>query len=75
RTAPAVLNAANEVCVEAFIAERLPFLSIVDTVSAVVSEHIQDPGVRSNELTVESVLAADVWARKRATEITAKGSR
>jgi len=75
RTAPAVFNAANEVCVEAFIAGTLPFLSIVDTISTVVHQHLQDPGVRSNELTVESVLAADVWARELATEITVKGSR
>jgi 1-deoxy-D-xylulose-5-phosphate reductoisomerase len=35
-TAPAALNAANEVCVEAFLAGRLPFLGIVDTVAQVV---------------------------------------
>ena len=38
-TAPAVYNAANEVCVEAFLAGRLPFAGIVDTVAQVVSEH------------------------------------
>src|SRR5688500_8811955 len=38
-TAPAVLNAANEVCVQAFVEGRLPFLGIVDTVAAVVDEH------------------------------------
>lgn len=70
RTAPAVLNAANEVCVDAFVAGRLSFLGIVDTVAAVVSEHVQDEGVGSNELTVESVLTADGWARRRASELT-----
>ena len=38
-TAPAVFNAANEVCVEAFLAGRLPFTGIVDTVARVVEEH------------------------------------
>ena len=35
-TAPAVYNAANEVCVEAFLAGRLPFTEIVATVAAVL---------------------------------------
>ena len=38
-TAPAVYNAANEECVEAFLAGRIPFAGIVDTVAQVVSEH------------------------------------
>ena len=37
-SAPAVFNAANEVCVHAFLAGRLPFLAIVDTVQRVVDE-------------------------------------
>ncbi len=39
-TAPAVYNAANEVCVDAFCAGRIGFLDIVDTVEAVVAEHL-----------------------------------
>ncbi|MDP9845918.1 1-deoxy-D-xylulose-5-phosphate reductoisomerase [Streptosporangium lutulentum] len=64
-TAPAVYNAANEVCVEAFLAGRLPFLAIVDTVAAVVSEHtVTEAG------SVAEVLDADAWARVRARELT-----
>ncbi|MFF0249294.1 1-deoxy-D-xylulose-5-phosphate reductoisomerase [Streptosporangium sandarakinum] len=64
-TAPAVYNAANEVCVEAFLAGRLPFPGIVDTVAAVVAEHtVTEAG------SVEEVLAADTWARVRARELT-----
>ncbi len=64
-TAPAVYNAANEVCVEAFRAGRLPFAEIVPTVAAVVGEH----DVRSEaQLTVEDVLAADAWARDAARQ-------
>jgi len=38
-TAPAALNAANEECVAAFLAGRLPFPGIVDAVARVVDEH------------------------------------
>jgi len=62
-TAPAVYNAANEACVEAFRAGDLAFVDIVPTVAAVVEEH----DVRSEEqLTVDDVLAADAWARQAA---------
>ncbi|GIH68777.1 1-deoxy-D-xylulose-5-phosphate reductoisomerase [Sphaerimonospora thailandensis] len=64
-TAPAVYNAANEVCVEAFLKGGLPFLGIMDTVERVVAEHA--PGPASS---VEEVLAADAWARTRAAELT-----
>ncbi len=36
--APAVLNAANEIAVEAFLAGALPFLSIADVVESVLAE-------------------------------------
>jgi 1-deoxy-D-xylulose-5-phosphate reductoisomerase len=65
-TAPAVYNAANEVCVEAFRRGRLDFNDIVVTISAVLGAH----DVPSNQrLGVADVLAADVWARDEATRI------
>ncbi len=67
-TAPAVFNAANEVCVQAFRDGRLPFMAIVDTVGRVVTEH-DVPSYE--ELSVDDVLAADAWARTRARELTA----
>lgn len=70
-TAPAVLNAANEVCVQAFRDGRLPFLGIVDTVARVVTEH-DVPSYE--ELSIDDVLAADNWARTRARELTATGT-
>jgi 1-deoxy-D-xylulose-5-phosphate reductoisomerase len=69
-TAPAAYNAANEVCVEAFLAGRLPFPGIVDTVSRVVSE-LSDVG--GGSVTLADVLAADGWARARARELTGVG--
>ncbi|GAB3953917.1 1-deoxy-D-xylulose-5-phosphate reductoisomerase [Streptomyces sparsus] len=64
-TAPAVFNAANEECVEAFLAGRLPFTGIVDTVAAVVEEHGRPSGTG---LTLDDVLEAETWARIRARE-------
>ncbi|GHG56114.1 1-deoxy-D-xylulose 5-phosphate reductoisomerase [Sinomonas cellulolyticus] len=62
-TFPAVFNAANEEAVEAFHEGRIGFLEIVDTVEAVLNEH-----GGSSELSVDSVLAAEEWARARANE-------
>ena len=66
-TAPAVYNAANEVCVEAFRQGRLPFTQIVPTISAVLSRH-DVPLSPGTSLTVEEVLAADAWARAEADQ-------
>ena len=77
RTAPAVFNAANEVCVEAFVAGNLSFLEIVDTVETVVDEHVADPAAAAAVLSVDGVRSADAWARSRAAELVgaAKGGR
>jgi 1-deoxy-D-xylulose-5-phosphate reductoisomerase len=68
-TAPAVFNAANEECVEAFLNGRLAFTAIVDTVAKVVAEH--GTPAAGTSLTVEDVLNAEDWARARATELAA----
>lgn len=72
-TFPAVYNAANEECVDAFRAGRLPFLGIVDTIARVVEGHGTDEhgSGTSGELTLDDVLAADGWARTRTRELTA----
>lgn len=69
-TAPAVYNAANEVCVEAFHAGRLDFVDIVDRVADVVRAHDVPSG---RTPTVDDVLAADAWARDLALHLI--GSR
>ena len=75
-TAPAVYNAANEVCVDAFHDGRIRFTDILDIVATVLREHVSsdaDVGstmVASDQLTLELVLAADAWARARATDLT-----
>jgi 1-deoxy-D-xylulose-5-phosphate reductoisomerase len=68
-TVPAVYNAANEVCVAAFLAGQIPFAGIVDTVAQVVSEHHDSAG---DAVQLADVLAADGWARDRARELTGK---
>ncbi|MFM8156143.1 MAG: 1-deoxy-D-xylulose-5-phosphate reductoisomerase [Actinomycetes bacterium] len=72
-TAPAVFNGADEACVEAFLAGRIPFTAIVDTVSRVLDEHLT-PGsgewVAGNSVTLAGVLHADAWSRARAAEIS-----
>ena len=65
-TAPAVYNAANEVCVEAFRNGRLAFTDIVSRVADVLARHDVRSGV---ELTVDDILAADAWARDETTTL------
>lgn len=71
-TAPAVFNAANEECVDAFLSGRLPFTGIMDTVTAVVAEH--GTPAAGTSLTVADVLEAETWARARARELSAKAT-
>lgn len=60
----AVYNASNEVCAEAFLAGRIDFPQIVDTVAQVVDagrgEWTATPS------SVDDVLEADSWARRQA---------
>ncbi len=69
-TAPAVFNAANEECVEAFRAGALPYLGIMETVTRVVEEH--GTPATGTSLTVADVLEAEAWARTRARELAAQ---
>ncbi|EST39128.1 hypothetical protein N566_03675, partial [Streptomycetaceae bacterium MP113-05] len=71
-TAPAVYNAANEECVEAFLADRLPFTGIADTVASVVEEHTGAGPSGGTDLTLNGVLEAESWARTRARELAAR---
>jgi 1-deoxy-D-xylulose-5-phosphate reductoisomerase len=68
---PAVLNAANEVAVAAFLDEMITFGEIARLIAGACAEHLQQPA--SN---LETVLAADRWARawvsRRVAELSAK---
>ena len=65
-THPAVLNAANEQAVAAFLTGGLEWLDIVEIDAAVVGEHegLSAPGL-------DDVLAVETWARARADELIA----
>ncbi len=63
-SAPAVLNAANEIAVEAFLAGRIPYLGIVETVARVLARH-KVFSVSS----VAAALEADAWARREAATL------
>jgi len=62
---PAVLNAANEVAVDAFLSGRIRFPEIVSVTEQVLKLSAAIPG----PLTVEKVLAVDAQARGKATEV------
>ncbi|MDE3066239.1 MAG: 1-deoxy-D-xylulose-5-phosphate reductoisomerase [Verrucomicrobiota bacterium] len=61
-TLPAVLNAANEVAVEAFVNRQINFPQIAETVQRTMEAHqsISHP-------TLEQILEADAWARREAS--------
>ncbi|MBM3876150.1 MAG: 1-deoxy-D-xylulose-5-phosphate reductoisomerase [Verrucomicrobia bacterium] len=60
-TLPAVMNAANEVAVDAFCNRKLTFVGITETVARVMDRHrpVEHP-------TLAQILAADAWARAEA---------
>ncbi|MEX0754248.1 MAG: 1-deoxy-D-xylulose-5-phosphate reductoisomerase [Actinomycetota bacterium] len=64
QTFPAVMNAANEVAVMAFLEGKIPLTRIVEVVQTVVDEH-EAPSVVS----IVNLERADTWARKRASEL------
>lgn len=60
-TLPAVLNAANEIAVEAFVNRKINFPQITTTVRRVMDAHqvVAHPSL-------DQILAADAWARQEA---------
>jgi 1-deoxy-D-xylulose-5-phosphate reductoisomerase len=60
-TLPAVLNAANEAAVDAFVNRRINFPQITETVRRTMEQHKVKP-----HPTLEQILAADAWARAEA---------
>lgn len=66
-TYPAVFNAANEQAVAAFHGGSIGYLSIVEVIERVVDLHVPFGG----ELSLESVLEAETWARGAAEAVIA----
>jgi 1-deoxy-D-xylulose-5-phosphate reductoisomerase len=63
-TMPAVLNAANEMAVAAFLQGRLTFMGIPETVEATMNSHQPQP-LES----LEQILAVNLWARDYALSL------
>jgi 1-deoxy-D-xylulose-5-phosphate reductoisomerase len=63
----AVLNAANEVAVENFLCEKIPFMAIPHVVESVMEKH--EAQARPS---LEDVLRADRWAREEAGGLVAE---
>jgi 1-deoxy-D-xylulose-5-phosphate reductoisomerase len=72
-TAPAVLNAANEIAVEAFLAGRLGFLQIAQLVAETL-EIAERQGVLGDAQDLSAVLAVDAMARKLALNLLGTGA-
>ena len=68
-TQPAVVNAANEIAVAAFLENRLGYTQVAQTIAATAARHrpIAKPQL-------EDILKADAWARTEAEEIIASRS-
>ncbi|HZW81841.1 MAG TPA: 1-deoxy-D-xylulose-5-phosphate reductoisomerase, partial [Candidatus Deferrimicrobium sp.] len=64
-TLPAVMNAANEIAVQLFLADKLDFLSIAHLVEKVMASHeiINNPDL-------EQILQADAWAREKVLSLS-----
>ena len=63
-TAPAAMNAANEIAVLAFLEGRITFLQIPEIVEGVVKVH----SVKQHP-SLQEILEADAWARQKAEEL------
>jgi 1-deoxy-D-xylulose-5-phosphate reductoisomerase len=69
-THPAVLNAANEVAVAAFLENNLSFVAIPEVIETVLDLHQATEGI-----TLEQILEADGWARETALQQIRKQER
>jgi 1-deoxy-D-xylulose-5-phosphate reductoisomerase len=61
---PAVMNAANEVAVEAFLEGKISFMAIAESIEKVMDLH--DAHALNS---IEEVLEADLWGRARARQV------
>ena len=66
--APAVLNAANEVAVRAFLDERIRFVDITEVVAATLASADRGTGTLRD---LQDVVDADAWARDHARTLVA----
>jgi 1-deoxy-D-xylulose-5-phosphate reductoisomerase len=65
-TQPAVLNAANEMAVGAFLEGRMGFTAIPETIARTMDAHVPRPLKE-----IDDAIAADGWAREHAARVIA----
>ena len=66
--APCVLNAANEVAVEAFLQEKIAFLDIPRIVEGALTKHASQPCFGTSPYEIDEIIATDMEARNTAHE-------
>lgn len=66
-TLPAVMNAANEVAVAAFLAEQIPYLGIAELVERTMNHAVREDSVKA-ATSIEELLAVDAETRVYACE-------
>jgi 1-deoxy-D-xylulose-5-phosphate reductoisomerase len=69
-TAPAVMNAANEVAVEAFLNRKIIYPEIPQIIESLLNAHVSQ-----DASDLENVLKADAWARDEARAYTKTAAR
>lgn len=67
-TLPAVMNAANEVAVAAFLAEQIPYLGIAELVERAMNHAVREGSVKA-ATSIEELLAVDAETRVYAREL------
>ena len=65
-TLPAVLNAANEIAVAAFLEKKISFTQLPDVIRKTMESHTINV---SERLALSDILDADAWARHEAQEL------
>jgi 1-deoxy-D-xylulose-5-phosphate reductoisomerase len=63
-TAPAVLNAADEVAVSAFMENKISFIDLPEIIEKILARHDS-----MNDPSLDDILQADRWARKETKKI------
>ena len=67
-TAPCVINAANEVAVDAFLQDKIEFLDITRLIDGVLGKYSSRADFKTEMSTIEEVISKDNEVRKVATE-------
>ena len=67
-TLPAVMNAANEVAVAAFLAEQIPYLGIAELVERAMNHAVREGSVK-DATSIEELLAVDAETRVYTREL------